>query len=856
MPSALRKKTARALSKVDMPETYLLNRFLHTAKEKRIEIDGIISFVQEPPLSTLAIDEAVTDHIIYFTNGISKSNVSYYTFTVPKINFRFFEFPIPNNSPEEWERLKPTYHNLNDLLLTSGDDSISFAEDIFPSVKIYLLKTPQLSSSTSDISLWENEISVQHHETDIELPATENYISKFIPKIKKISLLNSNDFLSDTYILDNKKFELNVKVPAPQIQVLNSLQITNDYPMMDYKNLGLVESSTFSLKVDELSVDRKELKDNLLSSKSIPDLKHFLEPVYELSEEVMSEILFSLPEHQQTGAKFLFHSKFALLSDEPELGKEVQAVMALKMLIRIRAARRVLIVTSRFKEFNLQNGGGSVFKSIWEANLSLLSDAFAYKFYDNSADLFTSEEFNNYLIHGVNYDLLEEAFIKGSLPENIQNNFDCILFDDFSSEMLSLDAVKLFMKSESSKYFWILSDLANDTLKEKLEKLSGENQLQILERSKELLGTSEVYFNYSIKVDDEIRSTLKDIFNEGKKKLDDLVQFGNLLRIQPNAFQVINEIQKIGNFNNGNHEGAKTELLKYHVKKILNRNDRILIYSQFEKSGLIEISEILDELNIKHVAFRQMDSQKDIEEKLKLCESHSGKLIYITNIKPNGIKFNFPKVSHLINFDNWWSPATRWQLESKLQKDGKPLSVINYFIDKSAETRLYFELSGLGLTDKNIIDTIQPDKFYQIYDDKYWGNFFELSYDIFTSKSGYDYSIDNMIELVNKSKLFLRGLGYGIITSQASLKNNIYNLTGQISENGKVVSVVAKCIYANHLNSEFIKTMIYTLDEGADKIFIITNGNISHSNLILPYNVSLIDGKQLKKYLELFKIAS
>lgn len=863
MSSAFRVKAARLLSKIDPPELYLLNRFLHTNKERRIEIEEIIYYLPDPPLDNLNIIQPSVAHIIYFNPGISKSNVSYYTFAVPKTTLRFFGFPKSETDPHEWTKLNPVYYNLNDTLLVASNEIINLEEEIFPAIKILTLKTAELISTTEEISLWENKTAIDKLETTFQLPETVDFLSTFLPEIKKVSLLNSNDFLHETYILDNNKFSLNVDITSPAIRKLNTLQITNDYPMMDYQNLDISTAGTYSLHNEPLelwnvnSLEEKETE-NLLSKKNSTDLKKYLEPVYELSEEVMSEILFSLPGYQQDGAKFLFHSPFALLCDEFELGKEVQSIMAIKMLFRIRAVRKVLIITSNFQEINLLGNGNSKLENIWRVNLDLLLNGFSCKFYDNSENIFGGNELNNSFVHCINYTTLEEGFIKGTFPHDKLNSFDCVILDDLSEEVLSLDSVKLITKNSGYSYLWILSDFISGKIKDKIKNNNHSSPLNIMERKKDSLPSSSMHrfnYNYFLEADNEVKEKLEEVYRKGQKSLDDLVQFGNLLRLQPNAFQVIQEIQRRGNFISETSNAVKSDLLKYHIKKILERTDRLLIYSQFEKSGLFEIIELLNEIGIEHVSFRQMDSQNDINNKLDLCSKRTGKLVYLTNIKANGIKFKFPKVSHIINFDNWWNPSTRWLLEEKLDTEEVPTTIINYFINETAESKLFFELHRMGLNDKNILDTIPPEKFYQIYDDECWGNFFELPYDIFKYPARQENNINSMRDLVNKVKLFLRFLGYNDITSQAGITNNTHNLSGAISTGGKVTKVIVKCIFSHHLNSEFIKSLIYNIDESGSKVFIITNGKISRSNMILPGNVSLIDGEQLKNYFELFKLS-
>ncbi len=850
----LRVKAAKLISKVELPDVYLLNRFLRANGGEKIKIEPFASHLPHPPVKSLNLDPCEVVQTIYFTQGIDSDNISYCTFLDPRILVRFFEFIKTKTSGHEWEKLNAQYYDLADRLKFALNESISFKEDIYPPVKTLSLKNVPLASEVNEIKLWKEETAINEFETNISIPETIDCISKFVPDIQKISLLETSDFLNETFILENKKFGLDVKFNSPKIKKLNTLEITNDYPMMDYQNLGISVSKTFGFE-SEIKIPSDNFE-NLLAERNYK-LQKLIEPVYELSKDEINEALFSIPECQQIGAKFLFNSEFALLSDSFDLGKELQVIAALKLLLQIRAVKKVLLITSRLQEMNLKCNGDGNYKNIWEITSSHLINGFKFKFYHSASKFLQDEEFQNNLCHTTSYYNLEESFIKGQFPYEKIKEFDCIILDDFSKDNLSLDSIKTVSEKAEPNFFWVLSNEKNNSIRKEIQKIYPNRELNVLEREKTIENVPSgvsIYFDYFLPVDEKQKIELDDIFKYGRKKLDDTVQYGNLLRLQPNAFQIVQEAQKKGNFDLESNYTVKIDFLKDQILKIMSREDRLLIYSQFETSGLSEISDLINEIGIEHVSFRQLDSVKDIEEKINYSKRFQGKLIFSTNLKPNGIKFRFPKVSYLINYDNWWSPTTRWSLEDKMETDGKALTVINYYLSDSLESKLNSDLQNKGLLEKNIIDSILPENFYQIYDDKCWSDLFELSYDIFKTSANGSYEIPDLEELVNKSKMLLRALGYSEFSSQASMNKSINNISGILRNRKGNKFITAKCIFSNHLDSDFLKSLIFNMELREDKIFIITNGSISHSNYVLPQNVSLINGNQLKKYHELFQI--
>lgn len=843
MSSNLRVKAARIISKIGQPESYLLNRFLHSIKEKRIEIEGIISYVPDPPINDLSIEKSSIEYVFYFTKGISNNNISYISYSDVKVLIRFFEFKRTETDIYEWSGLKAEYFN--------------FHNDIFPSVKVFELKHSILSSTTESFSLSENNTNIDLINTEISPPYISDYFSEFVPVIEKIELLDSNDLLNNIFISDLNLYSGNLDFKIPDILKLNAIQITNDFPMMDYQNFDITTSAVCSVNI-ELPVINKPEKDlvskpkNHITYNSKTDYKNIFEPTDKKFEELLNEILSYVPGSIHEGIKYLVRTNYALFYNNLKNDKELQLVIALKVLLGMKEVKNVLIITSNYQEMNCSYNGSLQYENVWQSNINKYLSGYIYKNENKFDRKFEKDGFNNNIISCINYNKLEEGCITGTITNEMLNSFDLVILDDFYKDVYSLDSLKLINHDNNLKYLWILSNTSTESMIEISNKIWPEINFKYLDEEVNLLNRYES--DYFLDVNSHVANIINECFEKGRKKLDDLIQFGSLLRFQPNVFQIIHDIQKQGNVISGNTDISKIDILIYHVNKIFLNTNRLLIYSQFDKSGLEEIKTALDENGIKNISFKQNDSEKDINDKLKLCHNYDGNLVYLTNIRPNGIRFRFPNVSYLLNYDNWWNPATRWSLENRLDKMNSPLTVINYYINNSHEQRLHYQLNKLGLINKNIFEVIPPDKFYNIFDDKCWGNFFDLSYDMFVNKEYQNYSIINMIDLTNKVKLFLLYLGYKEIELHAGYDTNTYNISASLSLSGEKIKLFVKCIYSNHINSELINSLLTENKKHADKYFIITSGNISHSNLIIPENVSLIDGEQLKTYLSLFKV--
>ena len=431
----------------------------------------------------------------------------------------------------------------------------------------------------------------------------------------------------------------------------------------------------------------------------------------------------------------------------------------------------------------------------------------------------------------------------------------CGLVDDLSEEILSIDYVEFMLKNVSPDYLWMLSDSNSEYFINRIKNILKDKEINFLGRDKNSVEpplSKRYNFDFFAELDEINTELSNEIYDKGQKKLDDIVQFGSILRLQPNALHFIQDSQRRSNFIGNTYKGNKANLLRYHLSKIFSRTDRVLIYSQFEQMGIGTISELLTEMKIDFIIFRQLDSPHEIDEKLEIGRSKGGNLVYLTNINPNGIKFKFPKVSHLINFDNWWNPLIRWNLEFKMEtRDNEGITVYNYYYQDSLEAKLLNDQLLLGLTDKNILEVLPRDKYNQICNDKFWGNFFNLPYDIFKEIPD-ESEIDSQYSLVEQAEQLLSLLGYKITGTEGGFNDSIYTLTGQTVINDEIYSVSAVCVFDQHLDSELVNSIIATYGSLGTKLFIITNGNISRKNLILNESVSLIDAEQLKTYNKLF----
>lgn len=872
MSLGIRKFIARSISELDLPEVYPLNRWLKLPGVKEEIIEELYAELGDTSFITFDFSELSIDFTFKFFHDISDENYTLILFPKVKSGPVFFLLKKVKSSPVFFDLKKTT---VKSTVVT------------FPDVEYF--KPEEFSPDKLTIPVEYRKISEVHFDVDIEylnlldwgietipvkcaldVPQIEDILATFIPTVEKIDLLDKKS-LSFTDVILDEHSDMDISATGKMfcIQDFNFEENINyliESPALNTSDLTTQKQTEVNVFYTEgVHSPAKNLIEDSLANIT---LFRFLEPVFELTDGLKRDILASLPMFQQEGAEFLFYSNLAFFYDEFELGKEYQAIFALKMLLRVRAIKSALIVTTNYKECVRDTRNMNISKGLWQGGVESLILNYSNVFYNSVNNITSINNFKNF-INIITYDTLEECFASSKLSKEDLNSFDCIIFDDLSTEVFSLDLFNNLNSDLLCKYFWFLSDFDNPSLITKVKDLFPDKELKTLAREKNSVKQlpGNVYYDFVIDVDSDNSKIPVDLITEAKAKITELVFTGNIMRIQPAIFQLIHDSQRKTNFNlNSPDYGNKAKLLKYNIDRILARYDRLLIYTQFDDSGIKQLSEFLKVNKIDFIKFDISDSAKNIEDKLADAKSHEGKLVYLTNLKQKGLFFKFPNVSHLINFDNWWNPIARYAIEDNLNKGNeKTLTVYNYYFSNTFEYDLVDKLYYLGLKDKNIISSLTADNFYNIINESLWCNILGVETEeetkVETDKETSEefkikevkYSIKSLKDLVKYSELFLGKLNLTAVDSQVDILNYSSTIKATFNKSGESLRVIAKCVFARNLGTNYIKEIIKEFhgESEESKIFLISSGTIESPTTVLPHNFSLIDGERLKSYLEI-----
>lgn len=863
--ASVRNHIAKKISKVDLPEIYQLNRFLNVFPVYKHEIGGFISFIDRSFTVELKFNDTTIPFGIFFYEGKNSEGKAFVYFDHVKTVPSFFMFGENKTGFIDFSNFHSYIKTFNTFALN-------------PDSQVVYQQIKKLKSLVYNVDLPTTDINIITPDMSFNNKVTTNLLDQYVPEILSQELLpeigniktlkidpmlnNSQVNVSEEYVNEDIK---SIKTSSYKIswakQIENNTIFSVDKTQLEISNLYQIEiPEVKQINIEELSWPELpktlEVSDTNLISDPAYKVEHknlvkYLEPVYDLTPQLREEILSNLPDYQKVGAEFLYDNDFVLYNDSFELGKEVQTVSALRMLLRTRKIKKVLILTNEYNNYICKNTPLINQCGLWQTNLQTLLHEYDYKFHSEVSEKDKKNIFTNHIVNGISYEKFEECFIYGLFNHEELNLFDCIIFDDASQDVLSLNCISLLEENAYKNKLWFLSDLINPNISDSLASLFPERKLVSFGRnSNEVEEVSNKVFNYDyyLPMNDDNLQLASEIENSGREVIDDLFGIGNYLRIQPNAFQIIQESQRNTNFAGEINSSNKTELLMYHLSRILERNNRALVYSQFDTGGLKEIEELFEDNNINYVKFNFSDSSEELKTKINYCNKSEETLVYLTNLKPNKIHFNFPKVRHIINFDSWWNPLTRWSLEKKLDlSDQNPVIVYNYYYTNSLESKLVHDLTSKGMYEKNIIGVLTPEKLYKMFDENYWAEFFNIEFESNIEEIDYTDGIFNVMQLVELTKLLLTKLGYVNIRTTATTWEETYHLNAESKLNK---TIDTKVIFSSFVNTQTINSFLKNKKPDVP-LLILTNGSISHSKVLLPPDVSLINGNLLSRYLEL-----
>jgi len=395
--------------------------------------------------------------------------------------------------------------------------------------------------------------------------------------------------------------------------------------------------------------------------------------------------------YQYEGIAWLFSQKSALLADEMGLGKTMQAITAIRLLMRSGQARRVLLVCPKPLIPNWQRE----FK-MWAEELPVMTlegDA-------NRRKMLWTMPGINVLI--ANYELMSrdlDDFGSDELPA-----FDLLVLDEAqrikNRESRTAQVARSITRSRS----WALTGTPIENRPEELVSLYefmevvppratlDLKQLQrlsktcILRRTKDLVLTDlppRLDRDEYLELSAAQQHAYKIAEKEGVIHLNEL---GESISIQ-HVFELVLRLKQITNFDPQTGESSKLERLLAEMEEIAESQGKAILFSQWTKS--------LDWLNERLSAFGPLlyhggvpNAQR--EPILKRFREDPRCHLLLMSYGTGAVGLNLQFAGYVFLFDRWWNPAVEDQAINRAHRIGQknPVIVTRFISKDTIEERI------------------------------------------------------------------------------------------------------------------------------------------------------------------------
>jgi superfamily II DNA or RNA helicase len=130
-------------------------------------------------------------------------------------------------------------------------------------------------------------------------------------------------------------------------------------------------------------------------------------------------------------------------------------------------------------------------------------------------------------------------------------------------------------------------------------------------------------------------------------------------------------------------QSGKTMLLFDTLETILERNEKVLIFSQFKQMGDLLSGFLAERYGEEPLFLHGGCSTKQRQEMISRFQNNHADKIFLLSLKAAGTGLNLTAASHVIHYDLWWNPAVEAQATDRAYRIGQKNNVmVHRFITK------------------------------------------------------------------------------------------------------------------------------------------------------------------------------
>ncbi|MGH7102581.1 MAG: DEAD/DEAH box helicase [Acetobacteraceae bacterium] len=417
--------------------------------------------------------------------------------------------------------------------------------------------------------------------------------------------------------------------------------------------------------------------------------------------------------YQSAGIEALLEADALLLADEMGLGKTVQAVAALRILVRRRALDNCLIVCPL--SIALQ----------WRRELRIWAPDVSTSTVIGSADQRASAWRREASLHITTYDsLCRDAHLPWSRAPS-RRLWDLVIIDEAQRIKNPKGDASRAVKGLRRQRSWALTGtpLENslDDLISVLDFVAPGrfdpramwvglsrllDEIRLRRRRRDVLRDLPPKFVsvVGLELTAQQRSAYRRAEEEGVVWLRSL---GAELKIS-HVLELILRLKQICNFCPSSGESAKLVDLRARLDALSESGEKALVFSQFvaEPFGAQRLAGEL-------TAFRPLLLTGSLSKEARTAviqefATDPARRLLIVSLRAGGLGLNLTAASAVFHFDRWWNPALETQAEDRAHRIGqeRPVQVFTYLCNDTVEERIDHILTEKRTLFASIIDGV------------------------------------------------------------------------------------------------------------------------------------------------------
>jgi SNF2 family DNA or RNA helicase len=395
--------------------------------------------------------------------------------------------------------------------------------------------------------------------------------------------------------------------------------------------------------------------------------------------------------YQYEGIAWLFSQNSALLADEMGLGKTMQAITAIRLLMRSGQARRVLLICPKPLIPN------------WQREFKLWAEELPVMLLEGDA----SRRKMLWTMPGINILIANYELMSRDLEDLIDADFpriDLLVLDEAQRIKNRDSRTAQVARSIPRKRSWALTGTPIENRPEELTSLyeflevvppradPDLKQLQklsktyILRRTKDLVLTDlppRLDRDEYLELTPAQHHAYQIAEKEGVIHLNEL---GDSISVQ-HVFELVLRLKQITNFDPLTGESAKLERLLAEMEEIAASNGKAILFSQWTKA-LDWLKDRLGALNplLYHGGVPNVQREPVLKRFQEDPKCHLLLMSYGTG----AVGLNLQFAGYVFLFDRWWNPAVEDQAINRAHRIGQknPVIVTRFISKDTIEERI------------------------------------------------------------------------------------------------------------------------------------------------------------------------